>query len=847
MIQADIAPRTALARCRAGAAPARSPPPAAAALRRGTLPADPGGRRRRLAIAMAVAVGVLGSVLLAAMFVSTDARTQRAAFAERAGDYRRDIGQALEHAAAAVSVVQGFMAAANHPVGRAEFARFAASVREALPFDLRETAWAPRVTDADRAGFEQALRAEGFADFQISDRDDARRLIPAADRALYFPVQFVDPDAALGGILGFDFISEPRRLAALRRARATGRPAALSPLRLNLSHPNDGSAFIIVAPVLAAPMVGAEPGLAGLRGAVLGILAAGPLVERALAGKARAEDLDVAVFDPAAPPGDRLIYWHPSAARTAPAAPPSEARLRGRLHLEARLPVADLEWGLLIARPPAASPGLLAAAFGRIGGRAVAALLVGLALTAGMAAYLAASLRHALRLEALANRLQHTAADLARTGAEVAHLACHDPLTGLPNRSAFHDRLRHALEAHGQGLPCVLCLDLDRFKTINDTFGHPAGDALLGLVAARLRACLRPEDIAARMGGDEFAVLLQQHDPPAAEALARRLIEVVGAPYEIRGNRMAVGVSIGIAFPAGGPGDADILMRNADLALYRAKQDGRGTWCFFAGEMETAAQARRTMEAALREAVTEMAFELHFQPVIRLHDRRICGFEALLRWTCPGVGRVSPAEFVPLAEECGLIVPIGRWVLQTACAAAAFWPAEVRVAVNLSAAQFASPTLLSVVADALSASGLAPSRLELEITETVMLQDSSETLATLHALKALGVSISMDDFGTGYSSLSYLCKFPFDTLKIDQSFVREMPLREDCRSVVRAVIGLCRNLGIATIAEGVETDQHLHDVVAEHCDEAQGYLFSRPLPLALVPALLAGWSGEAAA
>jgi diguanylate cyclase (GGDEF)-like protein len=394
---------------------------------------------------------------------------------------------------------------------------------------------------------------------------------------------------------------------------------------------------------------------------------------------------------------------------------------------------------------------------------------------------------------------------------------------------------------------CVLCLDLDRFKTINDTFGHPAGDALLGLVAARLRACLRPEDIAARMGGDEFAVLLQQHDPPAAEALARRLIEVVGAPYEIRGNRMAVGVSIGIAFPAGGPGDADILMRNADLALYRAKQDGRGTWCFFAGEMETAAQARRTMEAALREAVTEMAFELHFQPVIRLHDRRICGFEALLRWTCPGVGRVSPAEFVPLAEECGLIVPIGRWVLQTACAAAAFWPAEVRVAVNLSAAQFASPTLLSVVADALSASGLAPSRLELEITETVMLQDSSETLATLHALKALGVSISMDDFGTGYSSLSYLCKFPFDTLKIDQSFVREMPLREDCRSVVRAVIGLCRNLGIATIAEGVETDQHLHDVVAEHCDEAQGYLFSRPLPLALVPALLAGWSGEAAA
>jgi diguanylate cyclase (GGDEF)-like protein len=568
------------------------------------------------------------------------------------------------------------------------------------------------------------------------------------------------------------------------------------------------------------------------------VLETGRLVEHALAGKPAEQDLDAYVFDPSGPIDRRLIYRHSSGAGAEAFAAKSETALRALPHAEARLPVADREWGILLTRP---APAL---AIERLGERGLTALLIGLIATGVMVAYLSATLRHALRLETLTLQLRRTGDDLRRKSDEVARLARHDALTGLPNRTTFHEQLRKAL---GQSVPCVLCIDLDRFKAVNDTFGHPAGDALLVLVAARLRACLRPKDMAARMGGDEFAILLLEQDAAGAESVARRVVDSVGQPYDIDGQGVAIGVSVGIAFPADGSADADLLMRNADLALYRAKQSGRGTWRFFQRDMEVAAQARRAMEANLRQALADMAFDLHFQPVIRLSDRHVCGFEALLRWNCPGIGPVSPAEFVPLAEECGLIVPIGDWVLQAACREATRWPAGVRIAVNLSPAQFMSTTLVASVAAALAAAGLAPARLELEITETLLLQDSRETLATLHALKALGVSISMDDFGTGYSSLSYLRKFPFDTLKIDQGFVRDLPTRKDCRAIVHAVTGLCRSLGITTVAEGVETEEQLRGVLAEGCDEVQGYLFSRPVPAAEVAALLTAREHIAAA
>jgi diguanylate cyclase (GGDEF)-like protein len=785
------------------------------------------GRHRWVPIAVSAVLGILGSALLALVFVNADARTAQAAFDERARDDQDAMVGALQHAMAALRLVQGYMAMATHPVGRAEFAAVVRTVRDALPLDLSETAWVQHVTSADRAVFEQTARAEGFRDFEIRERGHPQHLATAGDRPDYFPILYIDPRGPADRLLGFDFGSEARRREALNRALATRRPAATAPLRGNLVHANDGSVFILVAPVFG----GGGQGLGALRGAVLGVMATGPLVEHMLARLPAEDDLDIYLFDPAAPPETRRIYWHAGHGGSAAGGAPTEAALRARPHAETQLRVADQRWGMLIARPPQARRA-------RLGGRALAVLLAGLAITAGLVAYLSVTLRQALRLEALTDRLRRAAADLATKGEEVTHLAHHDALTGLPNRLAFNERLRGILGDHAHSQPCVLCLDLDRFKSINDTFGHPAGDALLGLVAARLRACLRPEDIVARMGGDEFAILLEHEDRPGAEALAQRLVTVISQPYEIRGSQMTIGISLGIAFPSGGSADADLLMRNADLALYRAKQAGRGTWCFFAGEMETEAQARRTMEANLRSALLDMTLELHFQPLISLRDRRICGMEALLRWNCPGIGPVSPAEFIPLAEECGLIVPIGHWVLQAACREAATWPATMRVAVNLSAAQFVSPTLVASVVGALAESGLVPARLELEITETVLLQDSHATLETLYALKALGVSISMDDFGTGYSSLSYLCQFPFDTLKIDQSFVRDMPLREECRAIVHAVVGLCRNLGITTIAEGVETEQQLRGVLVEQCDEAQGYLFSRPVPVSQVPALI---------
>jgi diguanylate cyclase (GGDEF)-like protein len=791
---------------------------------------DPTGRRRRLASTAVAVLGVLASVALAVIFVDADARVEDARFGEQARDYQQTIGAALGRATDVVKVEQAYFES-SEGVTRAEFARFAKTVRETLAFGLRDTTWVPRVTAAERDGFERAVRAEGFPTFEIRERDTANLMVRAADRAEYFPALYVDAGALAPKVLGFDLASEAARLRALTRARETGQPAVTSSVRLALVHPEDiPKGYITFVPVYAGSAAERGP----LRGFVIGVLTAGRLIEYVLAGKPAEQDLDVYLFDPKAAPDDRSVYWHSSRARAAPEAAPSEAAMRAGPHAEALVRLADREWGMLLARPAPVHGG-------GFGGRGFAALLLGLAATLGVVAYLTATLRHALRLEALTARLRHTGADLLSKGEAIAHLARHDTLTGLPNRIAFQEQLESALYRPGQGGGvCVLCLDLDRFKAVNDTFGHPAGDALLVLVAARLRMCLRAEDTAARMGGDEFAILLLSPTPGGAEALARRLGEEIGQPYDIRGQHMTVGLTVGIAFPLAGRTDADLLMRNADFALYRAKQAGRGTWRVFEPEMEAAVQARRAMEASLRQAVAELSFALYFQPVVRLSNRQICGAEALLRWDCPGIGAVSPAEFIPLAEECGLIVPIGNWVLRTACREAARWAAPVRVSVNLSPAQFASPDLLALVVRALDVAGLDPSRLELEITETLMLKDSHKVMATLHALKALGVSIAMDDFGTGYSSLSYLHKFPFDTLKIDESFVRHLPVREDCRAIVHAVTELCRNLGIATTAEGVETEEQLRCVMAEGCDKVQGYLFGRPMSAAQMAELLAG-------
>jgi diguanylate cyclase (GGDEF)-like protein len=417
--------------------------------------------------------------------------------------------------------------------------------------------------------------------------------------------------------------------------------------------------------------------------------------------------------------------------------------------------------------------------------------------------------------------------------ARIRFMAHHDGLTGLPNRVLFRDQMAAMLSEPVRNFErlAVLCLDLDAFKNVNDTLGHPVGDALLQRVAKRLRRCLRAEDVVARLGGDEFAILQRTAGQPDQTALlAQRIVETVGRPYDIDGQRAIVGVSIGIDIAAEPGTNPDLMLKNADIALYRAKAEGRGTYRFFIPEMTRYMQERRTMELDLREAMARQELEVYYQPIFNLAANAVRGFEALLRWRHASQGMISPAQFIPLAEELGLIHEIGEWMLYQACQEAACWPNGIKVAVNLSPVQFRSEKLASAIALALSRSGLAANRLELEITETVLLQESEKVLATLHGLRQIGVRIALDDFGTGYSSLSYLRSFPFDKLKIDQSFVREMATRQDCWLIVKAVTDLASQLGITTTAEGVETVEQLERIRQAGCAEAQGYYFDRPQP-----------------
>ena len=431
--------------------------------------------------------------------------------------------------------------------------------------------------------------------------------------------------------------------------------------------------------------------------------------------------------------------------------------------------------------------------------------------------------------------------DRRRVEARITFMAHHDVLTGLPNRLLFRERMDEALAMRqaGEQNIALLFLDLDHFKNVNDTLGHPVGDALLREVACRLRACVREGDLVARLGGDEFAVLqAPTRQPEDAAALAQRLVEVVCAPYELSGYRAQVGLSIGIALageqaPDDGSGHgyantADQLLKNADMALYRAKADGRRTWRFFARSMEAELQERLALEADLREALPLNQLEVWYQPIFGLAANRLTGFEALLRWRHPTRGMVSPGIFIEIMEEIGLIEAVGRWVLEQATREANTWPAPLKVAVNLSPLQFRAPDVAERVLDVLKASGLAPQRLELEITESALLQADGGVAEILAAFRNTGIRTSLDDFGTRYSSLSYLRSFPFDKIKIDQSFVREMATRHDCLAIVNSVAHLANQLGMATTAEGVETAAQLAAVREAGCTEAQGYFFGQP-------------------
>jgi diguanylate cyclase (GGDEF)-like protein len=514
------------------------------------------------------------------------------------------------------------------------------------------------------------------------------------------------------------------------------------------------------------------------------------------------------------------VDWDSSTARLIeimPDAEPPQPYWTGTLN------VADAAWEL--SASPSAAGGSVANY-----GWAALVLVAGIALTGASVAYVYFASHHSRQL-ALANR-------------RVRELAQIDGLTGLANRSHFMERIKNARRLLAEeGTPFgVFMLDLDRFKEVNDMLGHAAGDDLLQIVTRRLEAATSKFDVLARLGGDEFAIMqtapeidldpggLQQVQRERAQLLAIRILEVLSEPVDIEGQTIFISSSIGIALAPQDGVDARELLKKADLALYQSKSKGRNGFSFFDPEMAEAAAERHSLKTELRLALERGEFELAYQPFVDAETRRVVGAEALLRWRHPIHGLMLPSRFIPIAEESGLIIPIGEWVLHQACRDAIHWPEHVKVAVNLSAVQFRKGNLLDVVLCALVDSGLSPERLEIEVTETVLLEREMDHVTLLHQLKNVGVSVALDDFGIGYSSLSYLKQFPFDKIKIDRSFTKDIAERAESAAIVSSVTGLGRSLGIPTIAEGVETEEQLSITRAAGVTLAQGYLFGRPRP-----------------
>jgi diguanylate cyclase (GGDEF)-like protein/PAS domain S-box-containing protein len=439
--------------------------------------------------------------------------------------------------------------------------------------------------------------------------------------------------------------------------------------------------------------------------------------------------------------------------------------------------------------------------------------------------------------------------DQRRADERIAHLAHYDALTDLPNRVLFREQIEGELQKANRGEQfALLYIDIDEFKGINDSLGHHVGDELLKAVATRLRGCMKPTDLVARLGGDEFAVIQTAvGDKADVVEFVTRIHEAIRQPYQCRGHLLSTDASIGIALAPQDGTDLDQLIKNADLAMYGAKADGRRTHRFFEAAMDASAKAKLAMEQDLRQALADGGFEIHYQPLVNLERNEVTGCEALLRWRHPERGMISPAEFIPVAEDTGLINELGEWVLRTACAEAATWPDHIRLAVNVSPVQLRSQTVALKIAGALAASGLSPSRLELEITEAVLIRDDEAALAILHQLRAIGVRIALDDFGTGYSSLSYLKRFPFDKIKIDRCFVSDVAEIDGSSAIVQAVVNIAASRNMTTTAEGVETPAQREMLRTLGCTEMQGYLFSAAKPGAEVKKLFDTSRGKAAA
>jgi diguanylate cyclase (GGDEF)-like protein len=703
---------------------------------------------------------------------------------------------------------------ANDEVTRSEFEVFSRKLFEHHSGLLR-VGWAPRVNRKERAEIEAAAIADGVVGYRLKSLlpDGSVKTAPQADE--YLPIVF-STEPKTSAAYGMDHWSDAGRREALERARDNDIAVAVTSRIWH--HPTAGSHGVLVyVPVYVkgTSRTTIKDRRRNLSGFVIGVFELPQLLQSVLAASAASTAIDVSVYAPPAAGNtgdeDAAVPEYSSAPQPSPPTKVSAAPSQW----SGALMIGDASWR--VKATPAAG-GRLTTRYDR----ALIVLVAGLIVTSCVVGYLALASRNSRQL-ALANQ-------------RVLELARLDALTGLPNRAFFLDSLQQ-VEAHERqygGSFSVIMIDLDRFKNVNDSLGHAAGDALLRQVANRLRSAIRETDVVARLGGDEFAII-QAGCPDQKDSalnLATRISELIAKPFQLPSHQVEVGTSIGIAMAPEHGRDVHELMKKADLAMYRSKSTGRNYLTLYDDAMSAELEARNTLESDLRVGIARGQLTLHYQPVFEVQTGAWRSVEALVRWRHPEKGLIPPDKFIPLAEETGLIAALGEWVLRRACWDARSFPNDITVAVNLSPVQLKQPDLFDVIVSALSESGLPPERLEIEVTESVLLERGTENSAFMNRLKQLGISLALDDFGTGYSSLSCLTAFPFDKIKIDKSFVSNLSKRNDSAAIISSVTALARGLNMSITAEGVETREQFELLRTVGVNFAQGYLLGRPVPIA---------------
>jgi len=702
---------------------------------------------------------------------------------------------------------------ANEDVTRSEFEIFGGRLFENHPGILR-VGWVPKVNRKERADYEAAAVSDGVAGYRIKSLAADGALSPAPESDFYFPV-FFSTEAKTSMIYGLDYSTDPVRWAALERARDNDVVTVL-PTRLyhNLKGGTHGVMVGVPVYVKGTSRTTIADRRRNLAGFVVGIFDLAHLLESIWTTTAASSGIVIHTYPPDLDKSAGSEHQPVPDYSSTPPTVQSRRAFANEPRWSGTLKIGDANWQVQAIPAPG---GRLTARYDRAG----TVLTAGIVITAFLAVYLGLASRNSRQL-ALANR-------------RVLELAQTDILTGLPNRAFFLEQLKAAgshEHRHG-GAFSILMLDLDRFKNVNDSLGHAAGDGLLRQVAFRLKSTLRDTDVLARLGGDEFAIIqagcLDQR--AGSIDLATRISKLIAEPFQLPGHQVEIGTSIGIAMAPEHGSDQEQLLKKADLALYRSKSAGRNCFTLYDEAMSAQLEARNTLEGDLRYAIASCQFEVHYQPFFDVQTGRRRGLEALVRWRHPVKGLIPPDQFIPLAEETGLIVPLGEWIIRQACDDATSWPADTKVAVNLSPVQFKQAELFDIIESALRKSGLPPERLEIELTESVLLERAAENHAFMERLRSIGVSLPLDDFGTGYSSLSYLTTFPFDKIKIDKSFIGNLSKRHTSSAIISSIVTLARGLDMSVTAEGVETPEQLERLRTLGVNFAQGYLLGRPVPI----------------